>query len=99
MAVATTGYHRYSNVLARAYSGLNQQIVPGATIYVTLTSTGAMAVIYSDPGMSIQVTGALLTADQNGFYEYYLPLNYNVTETISSPSGSQTTISNIVQNT
>jgi len=98
MAVTTFGFHRIGNVTSRMEYGLTQQVVPGATIYVTLTSTGGGATIYSDPGMSITIPGSLITADQYGWFDYYLPLNYNVTETISSPSGLLVTVSNIVQN-
>jgi hypothetical protein len=78
--------------------GVEQQTVPGASIYVTLTSTGAMATIYSDPGLSIPISGGLITADVTGAYDYYIPLNYSVTETISSPAGALLTIANIVAN-
>jgi hypothetical protein len=98
MAVVTYGFHRVSNVTARMEYGLTQQVVPGATIYVTVTSSGAGATIYSDPGMSITIPGSLITADQFGWYEYYIPLGYNVTETISSTSGLLVTVTNVVQN-
>ena len=98
MAVVTYGMHRTGNVTAVAQFSTNQQVVPGASIYVTLTSSGAGATIYSDPGLSITIPGSLVTADQTGFYQYYLPLGYNVTETISSTSGLYITITNVVQN-
>jgi hypothetical protein len=98
MAVVTYGMHRIGNITQRTEYGLNQQVVPGATIYVTLTSSGAGATIYSDPGMSITIPGSLITADQSGSYDYYIPLSYNVTETISSTSGLLLTITNVVQN-
>jgi hypothetical protein len=99
MGTATTGFHRFSNVTARAPYSTTQEVVPGATIYVTLTTTGAGAVIYSDPGLSVVIPGSLITADPSGWYEYYIPLNYNVTETITSVSGLNFTITNIVSNT
>jgi len=99
MGITTTGLHRFSNVTARAQYSTTQTVVPGATIYVTQTVDGTEATIYSDPGLSIQIVGALITADQSGFYEYYIPLSYDVTEIISSPSGLLTVITNIVLNT
>jgi hypothetical protein len=98
MAVVTYGFHRTNNVTQRMEYGLTQQVVPGATIFVTVTSSGAGATIYSDPGMSITIPGSLITADQFGWYEYYIPLGYNVTETISSTSGLLVTVTNVVQN-
>ena len=82
---ATTGFNRVSNVTSRGLYGLNQQIVPLANIYVTVTATNLGATIYSDPLLSALITNSTVTADQNGNYSYYLPLNYMVTETISSP--------------
>ena len=96
--VTTTGWQRIGNVTTRGPQGVELQSVPGASIYVTLTSTGAAAVIYSDPALSIAITGSMVTADTQGNYNYFVPLNYNVTETISSPSGSLLTISNVVAN-
>ena len=98
MATTTTGFHRISNVTARASYSTTQQVVPGAEIYVSETATGIGATIYSDPGMTIEISGSLITADPSGFYDYYIPLGYNVTETISSAAGLLTVISNIVQN-
>jgi hypothetical protein len=98
MAPTTTGMHRVSNVTQRSPFGTLQEVVPGATIYVTQTASGAGAVIYSDPEMSVVITGSLITADTFGWYEYYIPLSYNVTETISAPSGLFVIITNIVQN-
>jgi hypothetical protein len=98
MGVTTTGYHRVGNVTMRGSVGVEQQVVPGASVYVTLTSTGAAATIYSDPGLSISITGSVVTADTTGAYGYYIPQSYNVTENISSPSGSLLTITNVVQN-
>jgi hypothetical protein len=99
MAPTTAGYHRVNNIVARTNYGVNLQVVPGATIYVTETATGGEATIYFDPGLSLQIPGALLTANQAGWYQYYIPLNYNVTETISAVSGLYVVISNVVQNT
>lgn len=99
MGITTTGLHRFSNVTARAQYSTTQTVVPGATIYVTQTSDGTEATIYSDPGLTIQIPGALITADQSGFYEYFITLNYDVTETISSASGLLFIITNIVLNT
>jgi len=98
MGTVTTGNHRFANVTARSQFGVLQEVVPGATVYVTVTSTGVAATIYSDPGMTIQITGALITADPSGFYEYYIPAGYNVTEQITAPSGLNVTLSNIVLN-
>lgn len=98
MAVVTYGFHRISNVTAVAQFSVTQEVVPGAQIYVTLTSSGTAATIYSDPGLSITIPGSLVTANQYGYYDYYLPLFYNVTETISSVSGLYLTVSNVVQN-
>ena len=98
MATVTSGFHRTNNVTARAFYGTNLQVVPGATIYVTLTSSGAEATVYSDPGLSITIPGALITADQWGWYDYYIPLDYSVTETISAPWGLLAVVPNIVQN-
>ena len=98
MPVVTTGLHRFSNVTQRSQFGVLQEVVPGATVYVTITSTGLAATIYSDPGMTILIPGALITTDTSGFYEYYIPAAYNVTEQITAPSGLNVTISNIVLN-
>ena len=98
MAVVTTGLHRFSNVTTRSQFGVLQEVVPGATVYVTVTSTGLAATIYSDPGMTIQIPGALITTDTSGAYEYYIPASYNVTEQITASSGLNVTISNIVLN-
>jgi hypothetical protein len=82
----------------REFSGVGSLVVPYASVYVTLTSSGAAAVIYSDPALSITIPGSVVTADQDGNYNYFVPLNYNVTENISSASGSLYTISNISNN-
>lgn len=98
MATPTTGFYRFANVTTRAPFGVEQQVVPGATIFVTLTSTGAAATIFSDPALSIQIVGSVVTADIFGNYAYYIPLSYNVTENISSANGALLTIPNIAQN-
>src|SRR5580658_6845958 len=91
----TTGFYRFNTVLSRATAGLAAQIVPLAQILVTIQSSGAEAVIYQDPALSIPITGGIVTADIFGNYGYYLPLNYMVTETISSPGGALVTINNV----
>ena len=92
---ATTGFHRVNRVLARAPQGVTAQVVPNAKVNVTATATGAAATIYSDPLLSVQITPPLVTADASGNYSYYIPLDYLVTETISSPNQGTTTILNI----
>ena len=92
---ATTGFHRVNRVLARAPQGVTAQVVPYAKVNVTATATGAAATIYSDPLLSVQITPPLVTADASGNYSYYIPLDYLVTETISSPNQGTTTILNI----
>ena len=97
--VATTGYHRTGQVLARApQGGVTAQVVPYAKIAVTNTATGLAATIYSDPLLASQLTPPLLTANASGSYSYYIPLNYCVTETITSPGQGTQTISNICIN-
>lgn len=87
---ATTGFHRISQVLARSNQGVTAQVVPFATISVTNTQSGSAATIYSDPLLGSLITPPVLTADMSGNYSYYIPLNYCVTETITSPGqGSQ----------
>ena len=98
MALTTTGWHRVGNVTSRSSSGLDQQVVPGATIYVTSTLTTLAATIYSDPLLSAVIPLSTLTADIFGNYDYYLPLNYCVTETISAPNGGLSVTANIAQN-
>ena len=96
---ATSGYSRFSQVLARAPQGVGAQIVPYATISVTTSSTGVAATIYSDPGLTDQIIPPVLTADGNGMYQYYIPMNYMVTETISSPNQGSFVLPNIGENT
>jgi hypothetical protein len=95
---ATTGYHRVNQLLARGTSGVTAQIVPNGSIYVTNTVTGATATIYSDPGLSSQITSGLVTSDKNGNYDYYIPLNYCVNETVSAPGQGSYTTENICIN-
>jgi hypothetical protein len=95
---ATTGYHRVNQLLARGTSGVTAQIVPNGSIYVTNTVTGEKATIYSDPGLSAQITSGLVTSDRNGNYDYYIPLNYCVNETVSSPGQGSYTTPNICIN-
>ena len=92
---ATTGFYRTSNVYSRITDGLNSQVVPGAVVVVTVSSTGLAAVIYSDPLLTQAIPNSTVYADVNGGYGYYLPLNYMVTETISSPSLGGIVIPNI----
>ena len=98
MGQATTGYHRTNQVLARAYGSTNAQVVPYAKITVSVTATGAAATIYSDAGLSVAINPPALTADSSGNYSYYLPLNYCVTEVISSPGQGTVSIPNICAN-
>lgn len=98
MATTTTGWHRVGEVTTRAPFGVEQQVVPGARIFVTSTATGAAATIFTDPGMSIPIPGSVVTADIYGSYDYYLPLNYCVTEKVSSPDGSLVTTTNLAHN-
>lgn len=98
MGTTTTGWHRLSNVTALMPGSINLQAVPLAYIYVTETSSGAQANIYSDPQLSIPISGSLVVADNTGSYGYYLPLNYCVTESISYPNGGTTVLDNISQN-
>ena len=79
--------------------GVGAQIVPYATISVTTSATGVAATIYSDPGLTDQIIPPVLTADGNGMYQYYIPMNYMVTETISSPNQGSFVLPNIGENT
>lgn len=98
MATTTTGWNRIGVVNQRVQGGVTSQVVPNAQIYVTSTATGASATIYSDPGLTVAIPNGAVTADSDGNYSYFLRLGYCVTESISSPSGSIITLSNIVQN-
>ena len=91
----TTGFYRVSNVTARMYGGVGQQVVPGASIYVTETATDLAATIYSDPVLTAPIDGSVVVTDVLGGYSYYIPLNYMVSETISAPNGGSITIPNI----
>ena len=95
MAFSTTGFNRVSNAVARATYGLNLQVIPGANIYVTVTSSNLGATIYSDALLSAVIPNSTVTADVNGNYSYYMPLNCMVTETISSPNSGDVIIPNI----
>lgn len=95
MATTTTGYHRIGNVTTRASFGLELQAVPGASIFVTSTLTATAATIYSDPLLTVAISGSILTSDQYGNYSYYMPLNYCVTETITAPNGGVSVTPNI----
>lgn len=94
----TSGYHRVGQVFTRANTGVTAQIVPNATIQVTQTSNGANATIYSDPGLTSQISPPFVIADSQGNYDYYLPTNYCVTETISAPGLAAKVIKNICLN-
>lgn len=94
----TVGYHRLGQVLSRASGGAYAVVQPNATVNVTKTSDGTMATIYSDPGLSITITGGTVTADNNGNYGYYIPLNYCVTEKVSYPTSGVITTPNICSN-
>lgn len=99
MATVTTGYHRIGNVSSLAPGSVNMQAVPYATVTVTQTASGAAATIYSDAGMTVAITAGIVTADGNGNYDYYIPLNYPVTETISYISSDTTiAVQNVVAN-
>lgn len=98
-AQATTGYHRVQTALARApQGGVTANVVPNAKITVTNTATGLAATIYSDPLLTARITPSVVTADSSGNYSYYIPLNYCVTETISSPGQGTKTTPNICIN-
>lgn len=81
----TTGYHRISQVLARAPQSVTAKVVPGASVFVTSTLTGSTALIYADPLLTVPIGNGVVTADSNGNYNYYIALNYCVNESISSP--------------
>ncbi len=91
----TTGYHRVGQVLARGSSGVEAVIQPYSTIAVTSTATDMAATIYSDPLLTAPIIPSVVTADEGGNYDYYLPLGYCVTETISYPSAGGIVIQNI----
>jgi len=95
---ATTGYHRVNQLLSRGTSGVTAQIVPNGTIFVTNTTTGAVATIYSDPGLSVPITSGVVTSDKNGNYDYYIPLNYCVDEQVSAAGQGSYTTKNICVN-
>ena len=95
----TTGYHRVNQLLQRGTSGAYAQIVPRGTIHVTSTATGLLATIYRDPLLTSQIASGSVTSDANGNYDYYIPLNYCVDETVSSPGAGSYTTTNICGNT
>lgn len=92
---ATTGFYRTSNVYSQITDGIISQVVPGAVIVVSVTSTGLAATIYSDPLLTLTIPNSTVYADVTGAYSYYIPLNYMVTETISSPNLGSVVIPNI----
>lgn len=92
---ATTGYHRVGQVLSRGSSGAQAVIQPYSSITVTATATGLGATIYSDPLLTAPISPSVVTADSSGNYDYYIPLDYCVTETISYPGSGGVTIPNI----
>jgi len=96
---ATSGYSRFGQVFARAPQGVTAQVVPYATVSVTTSASGVAATIYSDPGLTDQITPPVITADESGMYQYYIPMNYMVTETISSPNQGSFVIPNVGENT
>ena len=91
----TTGYHRFSQVTARATGGSNLVVQPYAKVYVTSTASGTVATIYSDPLLAIPIVGATVTADGNGNYGYYIPLGYCVNERVAYPGAGSITTTNI----
>ena len=96
---ATVGFHRVNQLLQRGTSGTYAQIVPRGTVQVTSTATGLLATIYRDPLLTSQITSGSVTSDANGNYDYYVPLNYCVDETVSSPGAGSYTTTNICGNT
>lgn len=93
---ATTGYHRISQVLQRApQGGVDAQVVPYASVYVTSASTGLAATIYSDPLLTSPIANSTVTTDENGNYGYYIPLGQCETETITYPGGGSITNTNV----
>ena len=95
----TTGFHRVNQVFSRASGSSYVQVQPYATIFVTSTASGSAATIYSDPLLTIAIAGSVVTADANGNYNYYMPLNYCVTEAVSYPGGGTITTPNLCGNT
>ena len=92
---ATTGYHRIGQVLARGSSGSQAVVEPYANVAVTSTSTGLAATIYSDPLLTAPISPSVIVSDSSGNYDYYLPLGYCVTETISYPGAGNIVIPNV----
>jgi hypothetical protein len=94
-AQATTGYHRVGQVLARGNSGTQAVIQPYASVAVTATASGLAATIYSDPLLTALISPSVVTANASGNYDYYIPLGYCVTETITYAGSGGITIPNI----
>jgi hypothetical protein len=95
---ATTGFYRNSSVTVRGET-TSLHCVPGAHIHVTETATGALAKIYYDPQMTKLVPQSTVVSDLSGGYDYYISLNYMVSENISAPGLPRITIPNIGINT
>lgn len=95
---ATAGYHRIAQSLARG-TGVQAVVVPYATITVVNTATEAQAIIYSDPGLTLQINPAVLVSDSSGNYNYYFALNSCVTETVTYPGAGSIVTPNICSNT
>jgi hypothetical protein len=96
-AQVTTGFHRTNQLLARSPQGVTANVVPNGTIYVVSTATNTPATIYSDPLLTIPIANSIVTTDTNGNYGYYAPLNYCVTEQVSSAGQGAYSIPNICQ--
>ena len=95
---STVGWHRVNQVIARG-TGVQAVVVPQATVAVTNTDTGLQATIYSDPLLTAPILPSVVYSDNSGNYDYYLPINYCVNETVTYPgSGGYTTI-NVCGNT
>lgn len=99
LSQATSGWHRVNQLIARGSSGVEAVVVPYATVSVTGTTTGLQATIYSDPLLTAPIIPSVVSTDDNGNYDYYLPINYCVTETISSPSQGTYSVQNVCGNT
>jgi hypothetical protein len=94
MTQATIGFYRIAEATTRG-NGLECHLVPGAFIHITETETGRPAKIYLDPQLTKPIPNSTVTADPNGVYFYYIPLNYMVTENISSAGIGKSSIPNI----
>lgn len=91
----TTAFHRIGQILTKAPSNIYAQVVPYATVTVTDSFTGLPATIYSDPGLTVQITPPVVTTDGTGNYDYYFAANFCVTENISSVSQGEFVIANV----